>query len=210
MKKFLVLAFTLILSACTTPSERNQYQGADAGRVAIGIGAAAKTTYSSYTFLFRKIGDKEVNRFSYFQDNFFSAQKRDYQSQEENGVVQYLKLPPGNYEIFNFSIAFITGNVDKHFSSHNDFSIPFMIRSNETTYLGNYQANKLVGRNIFGLPLPAGAVFVVSDREENDLKLVEKRSPEASLLHVSNFTPSPTSIANSYFINASEFQRSTL
>lgn len=207
MKKILAILAVIMISACgSMPEVRNEYQGADAGRIAIGIGAIANTHYSSYSLQFRKVGDKEgeSNRFVYFQHNEFSAQKRDYNSKEENGVVQSFLLPPGDYEIYNFDVFLNSGTVQKNFGSRNDFSIPFRVRPNETTYLGNYQANLTVGKNLFGMSIPAGAVFVVTDREMADLALVKKRLPNVSFGTISNAAPTAKSIANPFFVEANE------
>lgn len=207
MSKILTLFAVIMLSACgSMPDVRNEYQGADAGRIAIGIGASANTHYSSYSLKFRKLGDKEgeSNRFVYFQHNEFSAQKRDYDTAEENGVVQSFRLPPGDYEIFNFDVFLNGGMVQKNFASRNEFSIPFRVRANETTYLGNYQANLSMGKNFFGMSMPAGSVFVVTNREKADLELVKKRLPNVSFGTISNAAPTAKSIANPFFVEANE------
>ena len=201
----LLAAFTL--SACgSIPDVRNEYQGTDAGRIAIGIGASANTHYSSYSLNFRKLNDKdaEPNRFVYFQHNEFSAQKRDYENPEENGVVQSFRLPPGDYEIFNFDIFLNGGTVQKNFGSRKEFSIPFKVRANETTYLGNYQANLVMGKNFFGMSMAAGAVFVVTNREKADIELAKKRLPNVSFGPISNATPTVQSVANPFFVDPSE------
>lgn len=207
MKLYYSLVATLLLSACgSIPDVRNEYQGSDAGRVAIGIGASAKTYYSSYSLIFRKVTEKkgDSNRFIYFQDNIFAAQKRDYDNSKENGIVQSFRLAPGDYEIFNFDIFLNGGTVQKNFSSKKDFSIPFSVRSNETTYLGNYQANMVTGKNFFGFNILAGAVFVVTDREKADIDLVKKRLPNISLGSVTNATPKANAIANPFFVETAE------
>lgn len=207
MTRILMLFAAILLSACgSIPDVRNEYQEPNAGRVAIGIGASANTHYSSYALNFRKIGDKEAepNRFVYFQHNEFSAQKKDYDNADENGVVQSFRLPPGDYEIFNFDIFMNGGSVQKNFGSRKEFSIPFNVRSNETTYLGNYQANLVMGNNFFGMSIAAGAVFVVTDREKVDIELAKKRLSNVSFGPISNATPTAKSIANPFFVEPSE------
>lgn len=206
MKSFLIALFAaFLISACgSIPDVRNEYKGQDAGRIAIGIGAAANTNYSSYSLVFRRVGEKEPNRFVYFQHNEFSAQKRDYENQIENGVVQSFQLAPGDYEIYNFDVFMNGGTVQNHYSSRSEFSIPFTVRSNETTYLGNYQANLIQGKNFFRMTIPAGAIFVVSNREKVDIELVQKRMPSVVLGPVTNATPATKSIANPFFVDKSE------
>lgn len=204
--KGLIFALALAISAgcASVPDVANEYSGADAGRVAIGIGTAKGTYYNVYSLFFRKVGEKKSDRFAYFHENMFTAQKRDYENALESGVVQSFRLSPGDYEIFNFSIFLNGGTVQNTYGSKQEFSIPFTVKSNETTYLGNYQANKVMGKNFFGLPLPAGAVFIVSNREKDDLELVKKRITNVAFGAVINATPVVATIRNPFFVDSSD------
>ena len=181
-KLILSLAIALITGCATFDRLPTDYAGPDAGKVVISIGAASGTSYSSYSLLFRRRETSSVNdtkrtqgQFVFFQKNMFSKQKPDYQAAAESGVVLVQSLPPGSYEIFNFDIFFNAGTVQNNYSSKLPFSIPFIVRPGQTTYLGNYQANKMTGRNLFGIPLPAGAVFVVSNRRGAELAIAQMK-----------------------------------
>jgi hypothetical protein len=52
--------------------------------------------------------------------------------------------------------------------------IPFTLRAGEVVYLGNFQANRLTGSGLLGIGVPAGAVFVVEDRESADLAIARR------------------------------------
>ncbi len=205
MFKHLIVVFALLLSGCATVDRiPTDYAGADAGKLILGMGAATGTSYSSYSLLFRKRasssnGEKAAGgRFTYYQTNIFYKQADDYHSSSESGVVLVHSLPPGEYEIYNFDIFYNGGTVQKHFESRVDFSIPFSIRPERATYLGNYQANKLTGKNIFGLPLSAGAVFAVSDRLEAELPIAEAKV-KSPLGKAQDATPQPSQIGNPFF-----------
>lgn len=206
MIKGLLLGLVAFLAGCATVDRLpTDYAGHDAGRVVISMGAATGTSYSSYSLLFRKRGsdaaeNKPVGRFTYFQTNMFYKQTPDYHSGDEAGVVLIHSLPPGDYEIYNFDVFFNGGMVQKNFFSKIDVSIPFSVRSGETTYLGNYQANRLTGHNIIGISIPAGAVFAVSDRLKDELPIAQVKS-KGAVDTAKNATPDPKAIGNPFFVS---------
>lgn len=170
-----ILHMSLVGCAAT---EKLAYEGDDAGYVVVGIGARAGTEYSAYKLIFRRIGNEESDRFVYFQRNMFYSEGNDYESGAETGVVNVRKLAPGEYEINNVDIFFNNGYVQKNFYLPEDISIPFTVAPGEVTYLGNFQANKVTGENVLGMTLPAGAFFVVTDREEDDIRIAEQKHPD--------------------------------
>lgn len=199
--RFLIPLVALLLTGCVKQLEvRDEYKGEDAGRVAIGIGATTKTNYDWYIIHFRNLETKAKGRFVYHQNNLFRAHKRDYETQDENGVVWYFNLRPGRYEIFNYTIYLHAGTSEINWYSRKDFSIPFTIRPNETTYLGNYQANLMTEKGAFGVAMPNGAKFVVTDREKRDLELVRNRIPNVAFGSVNNATPKPEAIGTPLFV----------
>jgi hypothetical protein len=208
MKQFLSAITLLLLVGCAS-IERvpTDYAGPDAGTVVIGIGAAAGTSYSSYAMLFRKRYSVQgtespttIGRLTYFQTNIFYKQQPDYQRESEAGVVLINSLPPGDYEIYNFDVFYNSMAMQRNYSSRAPLSIPFTVRSNETTYLGNYQANRLDGRNLLGLPLPAGAVFVVSNRSKTEMEIAQAKK-KGITGSFADATPDVKAIASPFFIS---------
>lgn len=207
MRRLLAVFLALLLCACANVQRLpTDYSGPDAGKTVVGIGAASGTRYSSYSLLFRRVGQsaaaaepKEVGRIVFFQTNMFYAQKPDYANSAEQGVVLIQSLPPGDYEIFNFDIFFNAGTVQTNFSSREPFSIPFTVKAGETTYLGNYQANRISGKNILGLPVASGAVFTVTSRLEDDLRIARGKDGMVRA-DGQDATPSPRRIGNPFFI----------
>jgi len=87
------------------------------------------------------------------------------------------RLPPGDYEIYNFHIFHDAGTVQRSFGSKQDFSIPFTIRRGGGTYIGEFLAVGSQGQNIFGMPLPAGGYCVVSNRGDRDIPIAKRKEP---------------------------------
>ena len=196
---------TLVLAACN--SIPTDYKGSDAGTVLVGIGVVkGGYPYSSFALLFRSTdewkGDPALvpsGRFVFHAMSFFGENKPDYDSPDEFGVVIASRLRPGNYEVFNFDVFFNGGMVQSNFKSRQPISIPFAVRPGEAVYLGNYQARSRMGKNVFGLSVPAGAVFAVEDRMDQAVGIAKKKIPLLPAT-VANITPSVQAIANPYFV----------
>ena len=207
MYRFLVSLCAAFLVGCASTSQMpSNYAGADAGQVVLGLGALnAGAAYSSYDLRFRRVdsaqADAAVGNFTYLSNNVFSSKKPDYQDSKETGVVLVKSLPAGKYEIYNFNIFLNMGMTQSNFSSRVPFSIPFTVKAGQVTYLGNYQANKLTAKNAFGLEIPAGAVFAVSQRQTTEVGIA--RALDATLpAAVENATPVAANINNQFFVQS--------
>ena len=140
-----------------------------------------------------------TGRFRFCPPDLFCRTLFDYDNAREQGVVMIKSLPAGEYEIYNFSVYFNTGTLEKTFSSREDISIPFTVKPGVTAYLGNYQANGLSGKNFIGVSLPAGAVFVVEDRLGGELKLAQSKEPGVSA-ETNTFLPDVERLGSPFFI----------
>lgn len=207
MYRFLtVLTLSLLVACAGVPGGPDDHPGPRAGKVVIGIGASADTSYSSYSLLYRRmdqralpVDQQQVGRISFYQKSITSAQHPDYESPAEAGVVLVETLPAAEYEIFNFEIFSDAGLVKNNYSSRKPFSIPFKVAAGKTTYLGNYQANRIIGKNIFGDPLPNGAVFAVTNRADDDIRLSRGKDILVSADPI-DATPVPARIGSPFFV----------
>jgi hypothetical protein len=211
MCRLFVVALVALLGACASiPAIPTDHAGNDAGQAVIGIGAAKGTSFNSYTFFFRRLDgpaasagpqQRPFGRLEYRQHGGFVTPKRDYDDGAENGVVLLASLPAGRYELYDFEVFLTTGMFEKSFFSKQDFSIPFEVKPGRAVYLGNYQANRVDGKNRLGLPALAGAVFVVESRMPQDLGLVRKRGGQQALVaDVQDVTPSVQALASPFFV----------
>lgn len=212
MKRFVLLALVLLLTACST-IERvpTDYKGADSGRVVVSIGATDKV-YSHYALLFRKrdetlpVEKRAIGQFNYSGVSILPMMRRgDYNGPHGRGDVLVQTLPPGEYEIYSYKIHMYTGMAEATYWSNIPLSIPFSVKAGETVYLGNYTAYKQTGKNIIGIPVPAGAVFVVESRLSEDLAVARKKGetvPET----VVDLTPKPAQLTTPVFVARENFR----
>jgi hypothetical protein len=121
-------------------------------------------------FRWRRVGAAaEGGRFQYIPDDH-----EDYRSATEAGVVSVVPMAPGDYEVFAIEILFEVGLSKTTYRPRVPVVIPFTLRAGEVVYLGNFQANRLTGSGLLGIGVPAGAVFVVEDRESADLAIARR------------------------------------
>ena len=100
----------------------------------------------------------------------------DY-SGRETGKVHIRRLPPGDYEVFNFGFGGSIGASVVTTSSARPFSIPFTIRSGEAVYIGNFARAPSLGTPLRPT-LGARGFFVISNKSERDLAIARQRRPD--------------------------------
>ena len=88
----------------------------------------------------------------------------------ESGFVIIKKLPPGQYEIYNYEIR----GTPMTWSSKTPFSIPFKIESGKATYIGNFARGCWCERNTIAANL---GYFVISDKSARDLPIARVKEP---------------------------------
>ena len=202
MRRLFILFVVALVSGCAAPHIPTNYAGSDAGTIVVGIGAAADTSYSIYTLLVRPRAvatndSTGVARLVWAQTNIFSKQAPEYENESEAGVVVVATLPAGEYEVFNFEV--FQNPPARIFSSKVPFSMPFTVEAGRTAYLGNFQARNVRGRNLLGMPLNAGAVFAVSDRQATEMAIAQKKSPSVTA-DATDFTPNVTKLNSPFFV----------
>lgn len=122
----------------------------------------------------------------------------------ENGlhVMVFVKrLAPGDYQLTSGAMMAAQQSLRSR-----DFSHPFQIHDGKITYLGNFDARIIGGREILGLRRRNGGYYVVSDLHERDLALAIARESGAPLAdaEVSNQTPYFPVWAGGVFISPRE------
>jgi hypothetical protein len=205
MTRLLIAFFVLIFYGCA--SIPTDYSGPDSGTVVIGLGATSETPNFSYSFLFRKrptMPDEKssggMGKFEFSTRAMYQKRTPDYKSWVDSGFVLVHSLPAGEYEIYNVNLVYNAGTVmGKVLSLKTPFSIPFSVKPGVTTYLGNYRSNQITGpNNLFGMPVPVGASFVVSNRTADDIAIAKGKS-KSEIGEISDATPDVRSIKSDLF-----------
>jgi hypothetical protein len=202
MRSILFILLLTQVSSCTARIPTN-YTGTDVGYAVIGIGARSSTNYDSYKLQFRLVGEKRTGWFRYLPDFPLSLKNifrhiKGYKSADEAGIVEIASLPAGQYELVNFLVANYIPLM--FYRSHQDFSIPFEIKSGQVVYLGNYQANRIRKTNFHG-PATNGAFFIVEDRFAKDLAIAKKLERSLPIENARDATPDIKQVNNPFLIS---------
>lgn len=107
------------------------------------------------------------------------------------GFVSVLKLPPGKYELYNFSVFGGAGFGSVTWSSKQDFSVPFEVQAGKATYIGAYDCTPIFGEGIFGLRALAGMYWILSDQHDRDVPIARGREPGLTQTPVDIAVPDP-------------------
>jgi hypothetical protein len=154
--------------------------------------------------MFRSRVKQETQEFVWLQNNMFSSDKPDFTTASESGEVNAIKLSPGDYELYSFSVYQNGYPVETTYGPREPFSIPFTVRPQQTTYLGEYLAIATFGENFFGMTVRGGPIFVVSNQQARDIAIakaeepgvsaVQAAVPSAATLHPPLFSAEPTGL----------------
>jgi hypothetical protein len=155
-----------------------KYPGADAGYLVVTIAAQTDTLYDDYWIYFRRKDRSADNQIWWGQQNPVDQRKLDIKNDKEEGMVDVRRLPPGDYEIFNFQVHRNAGYLQTWWGSKQDFSIPFSIIAGRATYVGELMAVGLKGEKGFlGARSPLGAYFVLTDKSDRDVPIAKQKEP---------------------------------
>lgn len=202
-----LLTGMLMLSACATRPVAGSSPGSDAGYLILGLAAYDSTESRAiqYTLDYRRIGSDEMGTVSFSPKKKlelmpFLTQKTDFEDNNEMGVIEVIKLPPGNYELFKIEGALYGGIVQWRWLSQGGFSIPFTIEAGTATYLGHFQGHSTSVHSILslGAPFPSGAYFVVSNQDDRDSTIARKKVP--AVQDVKTAVPDVAVLKSEYFL----------
>lgn len=111
---------------------------------------------------------------------------------DETGHVVVRRLPPGSYEVNDFSVAGSNLAGTTYFwSPSKPFSLPFKIRAGEATYIGSFMRSPSLGTPLQPV-LGAAGFFLVANRSNRDLPIAKGNIPaginiETEVTDVSKF-----------------------
>jgi hypothetical protein len=182
-----------------------QYNGEDAGYLVIAMGQMPDTSFMDYAYKYRPLNQSgDDGAVGYYPGNMTVKRVPDFTNIEGSGIVEVLKMQPGTYEFYNIAMVNDNGMSKETYQFRKDFSIPFTIKSGQADYAGHFLAQEIQGRNIFFMPVPAGARFLISDQAPADLKTA--RTPRDKLVMlplsaaVTDSTPNVHQLNNPLFL----------
>jgi hypothetical protein len=132
--------------------------------------------YYSQTFYFKNAKTGEVREIkSQPTFNLYTGKTPDdFNTPGSAGAVFVFSLPAGAYTFHNFRLYQANGSFQQNWTSKEDYSIPFEIQANTVNYVGEIKLEGLKGRNFFGMAVPAGGVWLVSDQLDRDMDILKK------------------------------------
>jgi hypothetical protein len=137
------------------------------------------TSYSNVGFLYRDKDGNNRGRVAY------SAGLPGFNvGQRESDIVKVYKLPAGQYEFYDFDMFIGSPVGTTEFSAREEYSIPFTVKPGQVTYIGEIKLIPRTGRNIFGLPIPGGGRFILSDQRSRDMALLRANYPNFAAARV--------------------------
>jgi hypothetical protein len=178
------------------------------GTVVGSIGLSKKGRgHHRYTLVASEIASKEKVQFYFKRSGIFDT-PADFDDARAEVAIFVLQLPQGRYHIHNFEYH-STGLWGSEFrqTAREEFSVPFEIVAGQTTYLGEFVATPIFGRNLFGAQVVAITYWEVSDKEARDMALARQRMPGPHLGRVTAAVPDPDKIKLPFFTRPGEMPR---
>ncbi|MBI3678768.1 MAG: hypothetical protein HY243_19335 [Proteobacteria bacterium] len=147
------------------------------GYLIVSLGCAENSSYVRYQLHYRRIGESAADTVEYAAGNSSNLtglllnrlfdRKPDYKGDGE-GIVEVRKLPPGDYEFYNYDVYASAGMFSEHWWSRNDFHLPFRIVAEQATYIGNFTAVD-GGSNLVH--------FLIFNKSARDLPIAKTKVP---------------------------------
>ncbi|GAA4503295.1 hypothetical protein [Pseudaeromonas paramecii] len=182
----LLALICLGLVACATKAPMpEQLAATDLANQGLVVGSITrpplKPAFNSYALLFRNIDSKQEYRVRISADMMSGRYEDDILDQGVAGSKFALLLPPGRYELYNFSLFMMDpAGGDTTYFAKQDFSVPFAVQAGEIQYIGEFR-NKPVTyiRSFMGMEaeILAGGSWDIYDNSGRDLGRMETRFP---------------------------------
>ncbi len=207
-REFLTL-IALAASGCAYPNTRDPLYRTyptdvpeKYGVVFGSLGYLGRSPYTSTKLFYRAKGYELYRLFSYVHGSQRSGFP-DFSEVETRGIVFFAQLVPAEYEIFGFELSQFRAQFGSTtFRSNIAFSIPFSVAEGRATYLGQFLSVAAYGKNIFGMNVPGGGYFVVSDQMERDIRLLQSQRTDFDFANVHRALVNPKQLGLPFFREA--------
>ena len=148
---------------------------ANSGTVVVSMGSRNPFAVLSHRLQVRDVTTGASTEIIYLESNIFAPTPRIVNTKEMNVGVLSLNFPEGEYVIHDVVTNFAGYPSGYSISGKSEFSIPFSVRRGQVTYLGQYLAHRVTGKNVFGKDVTAGIYFVVTDEQSRDIAIASTR-----------------------------------
>jgi hypothetical protein len=192
MKIWSAFAAIAVAVLVTAPAQAKDYAGPDAGTLVLSISSGAYAEDFVHNLRYRRVGEAKGGWLTFVPGTFGNTPDFETQGPDEDlrvglvglkvtahskekGKVQVRHLAPGQYEIFNIREVYNNGLLQIDYNLKQDISIPFEIKAGRVTYLGEFKAIGLAGKNLFGTTVTAGIKYLVTDQSTRDLPIASQR-----------------------------------
>lgn len=129
----------------------------------------------------------------------------DFRDGAAKGTLFMARLPAGDYEVFQAVIEHAPmAGWGSHVYIHDAGAVAFRVEAGGATYLGQFLSHLRMGRDADGIPRVTGAYFVVSDRLQRDLRLLQSRGGSAAPDRVLDLAPRFMQVDNAALRSAPE------
>jgi hypothetical protein len=170
------------------------------GYLVISLGSRRLIMNDMLYLKFRNISSRDSFDFLYRAKTCTENQPHDFTYGLTNASVYVMPLPPGRYEFFSFAskkqviatnrfgpdgASFATATL----GPREEFSVPFTIKTNSATYVGQFMHDVFYPKGAQPLRNPGFSYFVLSNQQSRDLAIAGKRGDISSDLSVINATP---------------------
>src|SRR5437879_4497678 len=139
--RLLALIWLIALSACATKYDAlRNYSAPDAGFVVASVGKTHDNFMHSTQVYFRKKGTEDLGLLGYSPRALaiVGGTSKDFQTPRGEAAHVAKKLPPGEYEIYDYATMSDYGTSTIWYTNRAPLGIRFLVMTGEVTYLGQY------------------------------------------------------------------------
>ena len=187
---FTTLALFLVCGCASAPMVPEVLSRADlsAGNGLL-VGSVSRAPgiwpYTTYALYFRKVGSGAdagtTVKFSSTNSIIELGKHKfddDYVTDESSGAIFANLLPAGEYEFYQYYLYTYGGGAETTFESKEDFSIKFTVTPGHITYIGEFRAEPLQAKNMFGIKIPDGVDWSLHNNRERDIAILIGEHPD--------------------------------
>jgi hypothetical protein len=191
MKKYITLitiGLSILLAGCTARPELPKKINTNAldNNYSLIVGSLSRAnglqSFDSWSLLFRSINADMIYK-NFIKGKMdksvpFGKYDFDFKEKKSSGNIFAYIVPAGDYEIYGTQITQSYGYTHTNWQDSDNFSIRFHAEAGKITYIGEYAIQPVYnGKNLFGASLVSSGYWLIADKSERDLALLQKKYP---------------------------------